>query len=292
MLRFRHPLSSLLWALLLVFLAVPSGYAVISLIAVPVPNSTSYKVFVYQELINGPSGLPVGPDTTLLSAISQNGTNEDFEILSSSDTRAVCLFTALTDPTSLSETYSFAGSGWTTNCTLALTPLFQTTPQAQADPAGTNVTLSAVVYHSTGYQWQLDGTNLVESGHYSGVTNAVLTINNATRGDSGTYTVVASNPSSSVTGPSAFFFVYKPIVLSITPANYPAPMELVASNLDGTTFEPDRATNVFFFSSTDLSLSFTNWSLATNAPVVTNGVLQLDLSGDAPSQFWRTVENP
>ena len=238
------------------------------------------------------SGQPVGPDISPLNAIFQDGTNLSFEVLSGPSPQGIYLFSASTDPDSLFETYTFAGNGWATNYTLPLTPIFQTTPQAQAAPAGTNVTLSALAFHTTDYQWQMDGTNLVDNNHYSGVTNATLTITNVTRDDTGVYTVIANNPTSPLTSPGAFLFVYKPILLTITPPTWVAPMQLIASNLDGTPFEPDRATNVFFFSTSDVTLPFANWSLSTNPVVLTNGVLEFYLPGDALIQFWRTVEQP
>jgi hypothetical protein len=43
------------------------------------------------------------------------------------------------------------------------------------------------------YQWLLDGTNLVNSTNFSGVTNATLSISNARAFDLGTYSVIVTN---------------------------------------------------------------------------------------------------
>jgi hypothetical protein len=51
----------------------------------------------------------------------------------------------------------------------------------------------------TSYQWMFDGTNLVNSSHYAGVTTASLTINNVTAADGGVYSNVIANAFSSLT---------------------------------------------------------------------------------------------
>lgn len=43
-----------------------------------------------------------------------------------------------------------------------------------------------------GYQWQFNGTNIYDNGHYSGTTSTLLTIKNTTVGDQGLYTVIVS----------------------------------------------------------------------------------------------------
>lgn len=166
-------------------------------------------------------------------------------------------------------------------------------PQCSGVPFGSNASFAAEAFHTTGYQWQKDGTNLVENGHFVGVTNANLTILGAGLTDTGAYSAVANHPAGPVASVSATLFVFKPIGLALTAASPPMPARLVAFNIDGTSFEPERLGKVDFYWSTELDPDFSSWTCSTNSAVLTNGVLQLELPGTGDgSQFWRAVEGP
>src|ERR1043166_10316219 len=49
------------------------------------------------------------------------------------------------------------------------------------------------------YQWQHEGTNLIEGGRFSGATDSSLSIANAQESDAGTCSVIISNAAGSVT---------------------------------------------------------------------------------------------
>ncbi|HMJ89504.1 MAG TPA: FG-GAP-like repeat-containing protein [Candidatus Acidoferrum sp.] len=66
------------------------------------------------------------------------------------------------------------------------------------------------------FQWQRNGTNLVNGGNVSGATTSNLTLAMVTPGDAGSYTVVISNPAGSVTSAVAVLSV--PIFQNVTAA--------------------------------------------------------------------------
>ena len=76
-------------------------------------------------------------------------------------------------------------------------PSITTQPASQSVSAGASFILSASAAGATGYQWQLNGTNI------AGATNSTLTLANAGTTQRGRYTVVASNPYGSVASNAA-----------------------------------------------------------------------------------------
>ena len=65
------------------------------------------------------------------------------------------------------------------------------------------------------YQWQKNGTNLVDGGVFSGSTNRILNLANVALADAGTYSVIVSNALGSVTSAGArVTVVYPPVFLS------------------------------------------------------------------------------
>jgi hypothetical protein len=158
---------------------------------------------------------------------------------------------------------------------------------------GSNATFTAQAFHSTGYQWQMNGTNLSENGHFSGVTNSDLNITSVSADDAGTYTVIAEHPTDPITSADAVLAVFKPIRLSVPDSAPPGIMRILAGNADQSPFEATRASNVQFYFTTDLSLSLTNWVLCTNSILSTNGLLQCDFfTGGIVNGFWQLVEQP
>src|SRR5208283_6161292 len=75
------------------------------------------------------------------------------------------------------------------------------------------------------YQWQVDGTNLVNGSikngaAISGATTTNLTIKNAQTNNSGNYTVVVTNIAGSVTSSNAFLKVTNiPPAITVQPTN-------------------------------------------------------------------------
>jgi hypothetical protein len=69
--------------------------------------------------------------------------------------------------------------------------------------AGTTFTVSAAGLGALGYQWQKNGANLSDGGHYSGTTTATLTVTSADADDAADYGCVVSAGCSTVTSNSA-----------------------------------------------------------------------------------------
>jgi len=78
-------------------------------------------------------------------------------------------------------------------------------------------TVSAMGSPPLGYQWRLNGTNLVDNGRLTGSTDTLLTIGALVTADSGKYDVVVTNAYSSVTSLVATLGVYVPLTLSAPP---------------------------------------------------------------------------
>lgn len=84
-------------------------------------------------------------------------------------------------------------------------PTILTHPSSQTVNQGSNATFSVTATGATGYQWRKDGTSI------SGATASSYTVSNAQPSSAGTYSVVVSNTSGSVTSNGAS--------LTVTPTN-------------------------------------------------------------------------
>ncbi|GEM_PF-190851 len=90
-----------------------------------------------------------------------------------------------------------------------------TPPSITAQPTNLTVFAGASALFTVGvggnalmfFQWQLNGTNLSDSGNRFGPSSATLTISNATPADEGTYSVIVSNALGSVTSTGAVLTV-------------------------------------------------------------------------------------
>lgn len=88
---------------------------------------------------------------------------------------------------------------------LLLPAVITVQPQNQTNYAGTTVTflVSASGLEPMSYQWQRDGTNLVDDGDISGATNDALTITNVSDNDAAVYSVIVANTGGSSTSSNA-----------------------------------------------------------------------------------------
>ena len=77
------------------------------------------------------------------------------------------------------------------------TPVISGQPANITIAAGTSGSMTVVASSPSplSYQWQHEGTNISNGGHYSGATNATLTISNADPNDAGAYKVKVTNTS-------------------------------------------------------------------------------------------------
>jgi hypothetical protein len=75
------------------------------------------------------------------------------------------------------------------------TPVITSQPADQTVSAGSTATFTVVAQSATPltYHWQHAGSNLSDGGHFSGVTNATLTVSNCETNDAGQYVCVVGN---------------------------------------------------------------------------------------------------
>ena len=113
------------------------------------------------------------------------------------------------EPTNWTAALPSAG----TNYPAGLAPGFTTQPQSQAVMAGTNVTLSAAVSGNGpfAFQWSFNGAVL------PGATNATLTLTNVQLVHSGSYQVLALNPSGSALSAAASLTLLVPVAITSQP---------------------------------------------------------------------------
>jgi uncharacterized repeat protein (TIGR03803 family) len=104
---------------------------------------------------------------------------------------------------------------------LLLPPVITVQPQSQTNNAGATVIflVSVASPNPLGYQWQKDGTNLVNGGNMSGATTNPLSITALSDSDAGTYSVVVTNSNGSVTSSNATLMVIDPPVITAQPTN-------------------------------------------------------------------------
>ena len=128
------------------------------------------------------------------------------------------------------STYGVGGSsGFGTVFVLLFPPFITLQPQSQTNNAGANVTFSvnATSLSSQSYQWQKNGTNLIDGGNVYGSTSNMLTITNISDGDAATYSVVVNNADFGVTNIVTLTVIDAPIITT-QPTNL---MVLPATNV-------------------------------------------------------------
>jgi uncharacterized repeat protein (TIGR03803 family) len=115
-------------------------------------------------------------------------------------------------------------------------------PASQTVYSGDNVALSVAVSGTPpfSYQWQKDGTNLLDGGNLSGSTRRVLTLAGVTSDEAGTYSVLVSSPAGSTNSDGALLTVLSsPPVIALSPTNLtPNACTIVSFNVAAVGSEP------------------------------------------------------
>ena len=98
-----------------------------------------------------------------------------------------------------------AGSATSSNAALTVV----LSPKSRTNYASSTATFTATAFspESLNYQWQKNGTNLVDGGNLSGATNSTLTIASVSDADAANYSAVVSDASGSVTTSNAVLTV-------------------------------------------------------------------------------------
>jgi hypothetical protein len=92
-------------------------------------------------------------------------------------------------------------------------------PKSQTNYASSTATLTATAFspEPLNYQWQKNGTSLVEGGRLSGTTNSTLTIASVSDADAASYSAVVSEASGSVTTSNATLTVNDSLFIASQP---------------------------------------------------------------------------
>jgi hypothetical protein len=119
---------------------------------------------------------------------------------------------------------NLAGSVTSSVVTLTVTnipPAITHQPTSQTNGVGTIVTLAVTATGTAplSYQWQVNGTNLVDGGSISGATTNNLIINTVQTNNSGNYTVIVTNLGGSVTSSVATLTVASSPLILTQPAD-------------------------------------------------------------------------
>ena len=255
--------------------------------ASPRPDGTNYDVFIEIAVVTN-NGVGATISSPLLSV--KDGTNDVlFTILFQTPLMEIDVFTVNVPADVLTNSVTLTWTNYSTDLRIVTAPLFLTQPQSQSVFVGSTATFSAQAAHTSGYQWQRNGTNLVEGGHFIGVTNPTLIISNVQMRDAGDYTVIANHPITPATA-DATLSVYKPILLGL--GSIPSGgFTLMVANEDGSPFEPERIPNLQVYSATNLVPGLSTWNLETNGGSVSNGVLQIGFPNDGSrGKYWRVLE--
>jgi hypothetical protein len=265
---------------------------IVNLVVSPVPGGSNFNVFAETTVVTNSDGTSSG--SLALLSVTNASDNLPFSIAVQTPLLAIYVFQIVVPLDVLSQTYTLTWTNYSTGSyyvdSVSTGPVFGAAPQDQSALVGGTVSLIAQAFHTSGYQWQLNGTNLVEDGHFLGVTNATLTIANVRLSDAGDYTVIAQNPAGPASA-DAILSVYKPIQLGWTPLPAGAGFELSVANQDHSPFEPERIPNLTVLSTTDLTAPPGDWIPEAVSGAVSNGVLLLDYAYDGSSaKFWRVME--
>jgi hypothetical protein len=165
-------------------------------------------------------------------------------------------------------------------------PLILSGPASQVQPIGGSATftVNAVGLPPLAYQWYQNGSNI------AGATTNSLTFAVQTNG-AGQYSVIVSN--SYGLAISEMAALNSPIHFLPFTVSAGGAFSLYLGTADGSPLTADRASRINIFSTTDLSLPFSQWMPLATLPTLTNGLLWVQgLSVTNSETFFQAVESP
>jgi uncharacterized repeat protein (TIGR03803 family) len=259
--------------------------AVVSDAYASVTTSNAVLTVIHLPLITAqPTNLLVLPGTNVAFRVSVTGTAPFGYQWQSNGTNLLYATNALYSIPSVgtNDAGNYAvvitsAAGSVTSSNAALTVVFS--PQSQTNIAGATATFTATAFspESLNYQWQKDGTNLVDGGSFSGTTNSTLTIASISDVDAASYSAVVSDAYGSVTTSNVVLMVIHPPTLALQLwAGYPL---LNLSGMVSNNFVVQYSTNL-------VGTNWRNLLSLTNLPY--SPYLFLDPAGDGePARFYR-----
>jgi uncharacterized repeat protein (TIGR03803 family) len=158
------------------------------------------------------------------------------------------------------------GKGSIFKLSITSAPQITTQPSNQITVAGSDVQFNVAVFGASplSYQWRLNGGNLTDDGRVSGSATRILTVNDITTNDAGTYSVVVGNPLGSVTSLGAVLIVETPPVFqSVTQTN--GTLTFTWRAMSGRTYQVQSTTNLASTIWTNLGGAFTASNSSLNA---------------------------
>jgi hypothetical protein len=288
-----------LWMLLGIFFLVSQrqsalGVTIITQMVSPSPpnNYNSYNVFVSIFVYTNQNG--DGSDFTgPLLSITSGGESVPFQPIVTNGLLNLYLFSVSPPVDAFSGAFTLTWTNYTAGIVVSYPPIFLVKPQSKSVLVGSNVTFTAQAIHTSGYQWQKDGTNLVEDGHFAGVTNSTLTISNAQPIDSGDYVVIANHPINPTSAPDAYLSVFKPIQLGLTKSPLDGSYHLQAGNQDSSPVDDGEVSHFTIYTTTNLNLSLSDWDVESATGILTNGIYRVTFPDDgSPNRFWQVGQQP
>lgn len=209
---------------------------------------------------------------------------------------SVSLVVSLNSASSNLTVGTYVGSLWFTNVGSELSlerqfnlailapPAITTQPTDEAVLDGDTATFSVATSGGLPlyYQWQLNGTNVSDGGHFSGTTTTNLTVSNVTPAVTGAYSVVVTNAASLTTSSDATLsLVDSAPVITLQPTD-----ETVVASRTATFTVAAIGTKPFTYQWSYAGIVTTNIDSATNATLTLTNV-QLEDAG----AYWVTVSN-
>lgn len=201
-----------------------------------------------------PTGGTLNPGATATVAVSLNSAASNLTVGSYS---GAVWFTNLNSHAVFERDYSLA----------VLSP-----PSITEQPADQSVLDGAVATFSVTadggvpmfYQWQLEGTNLMDGGEFVGVNTTNLIVTNASPADAGTYSVIVTNVAGSATSSNALLTILDSApVITVPPAS-----QTVVAGQTVTFIVAAVGTKPFSYQWTYGGVGGTNIDGATNAALV------------------------
>lgn len=166
------------------------------------------------------------------------------------------------------------GQGTIFRISFTSAPQITTQPASQTNVAGSSAAFNVTVFGAPQllYQWQENGTNLSDGGNISGSASRVLTVNNISPANAGTYSVVVSNALGSVTSGGALLIVEVPPVFQ-TAARIHGTIALTWSATPGQAYQLQCNTNLSSATWTNLggAVTASNSTIVASDGIVSSG---------------------
>jgi len=171
--------------------------------------------------------------------------------------------------------------------TVATSPVIIVQPTNQTVTAGvtTAFTVTAIGIMPLSYQWQVNGTNLMDGGQFDGALSNILTISDVQTANRGVYTVIVTNIAGSTISSNA--------VLMVGPLNFTS---LVAVGDGSFILSGGGGTNngiYYVLATTNLALPLTNWTpVATDQFDSLGGFIFTNVPATNTPQLFYLLKQP